>query len=148
MRRLAFAILLLTAGCAGISAKTDSFNTAEDARRSGAIERGILPLALPPGARDIRIAYIPGGDDRWGLFNFPPEQSGTLRTELNSDELPLSGLRIDVPPRIEWWPVALRGDVDGERLALTGLRAYRSRDGRLVVAVQWAQGRAYYWHSR
>jgi hypothetical protein len=144
---LALVLLVAAAACAGIRAQTDSFNTLEDARRAGAMERGLLPLRLPPGARDIRIAYVPGTSDRWGLFNFPPDQGGTLRAELGPDEVALPGLHIDVPPRFEWWPVALRGDLDAEGLTVTGLRAYQTRDGRLLVAVHWAQGRAYYWRA-
>jgi hypothetical protein len=39
----------------------------------------------------------------------------------------------------------LRGDLDAARIAATGLRAYRSKSGDLVFAINWRQGRAYYW---
>lgn len=59
----------------------------------------------------------------------------------------IEGLRCDVPPRIEWWPVLLRGQLDPARVSDTGLAAYRSVDGGLVFLVNWKQGRAYYWSS-
>ena len=62
-----------------------------------------------------------------------------LRALLEPNEIPLAGLRCDPPARIEWWPRALRGDLDGERLSITHLQAYRARDGRLIVAVNWSQ---------
>ena len=55
---------------------------------------------------------------------------------------------MDIPGRIEWWPVILRGTLDAERIQATGLRAYRARSGGLVFAVNWKQGRAYYSDTR
>jgi hypothetical protein len=56
-------------------------------------------------------------------------------------------MELDVPGRIEWWPVQLRGRLDEERIRATGLRAYHSTDRALVFLVNWSQGRAYYWKS-
>ena len=55
------------------------------------------------------------------------------------------GLACSPPRRIEWWPILLREQLDGERLKATGLRAYAAREGDLIYAVNWAQGRGYYW---
>jgi hypothetical protein len=143
------ALALLAGGvtaCSGINSQTHSYATLEEARQAGAIERGWLPDGLPPGAYEIRVAYVPGGPERWGLFNFPPGEGDMLRAWLSPEEIPLGDERVDVPSRIEWWPVALRRTLDAEQLALTGLKGYRTRDGRLVVAVNWPQGRAYYWN--
>jgi hypothetical protein len=41
--------------------------------------------------------------------------------------------------------VILRGTLDGERIRATQLRAYRAREGNLIFAVNWNQGRAYFW---
>ncbi len=57
----------------------------------------------------------------------------------------MQGLRCDIPGRIEWWPVILRQELDAERVAATGARSYRSRDGKMIFIVNWTQGRAYYW---
>lgn len=142
------AAVLLVAGitaCAGIQSKTNSFRTLDEARAAGAIANGWLPEGLPSGTREIRIAYVPGTADRWGIINFPASEASALQQLLTPDEIGFAGQDIDIPPRIEWWPVVLRGKVDDERVRTTGLRAYRSRDGQLVFAVNWNQGRAYYW---
>ncbi len=137
-------VALLTA-CSGINTRTNSFNTLEDARQAGAIEQGLLPERLPPGTRDIRIGYVPGQVGSWGLFNFPPDQADALKQILRPDEIPLDGKTVDVPARIEWWPRALRGTLDAEQLGITGLKAYATLDGARTLAVNWSQGRAYYW---
>jgi hypothetical protein len=41
--------------------------------------------------------------------------------------------------------VQLRGTLDESRIRDTGLRAFRTRQGDFVVAVNWNQRRAYYW---
>lgn len=139
-------LLVAVAGCSGVNMKTHSFATLAEADQAGAIQQGWVPAGLPPGARDIRAAYVPGESEHWGLFDFPPAQAGVLEGLLGA-EVPLEGLRLDVPGRLEWWPVAMRGQVDAERLGITGLKAYRTRDGGRFVAVNWNQGRAYYWRS-
>jgi hypothetical protein len=144
----AAAALLLAAACAGINAQTHSFNTLEEARQAGVMTAGWLPEGLPPGTRDIRTAHVPDSRDRWGLFNFPPSDAAVLKRLLSAEEVSLAGQYVDVPGRIEWWPVALRGGLDAERIALTGLRAYRTSDGAFIMAVQWSQGRAYFWSPR
>ena len=135
------------AACADISSQTHSFGTLAEAEKAGVVASGWLPSGLPPGTRELRVAYVPDGPQQWGLFNFPPGERAALEAMLQPDEIPLDSLRLEVPGRLEWWPVALRGQVDGERLALTGLKAYRTRDGQRLVAVNWNQGRAYYWHA-
>lgn len=133
------------AACSDIRSQTYTYATLDEAREAGAISRGWMPDGLPPGAYEIRVAFVPDTTERWGLFNFPPSERDHLERLVSDEEIDLDGLRPGVPARIEWWPVAFRGTLDGERLALTGLKAYRSRDGRLIVAVNWNQGRAYYW---
>jgi hypothetical protein len=77
--------------------------------------------------------------------NFPLPEADALRAVLNPAEISVDGQRCDAPARIEWWPVVLRGNLDGQRIAATGIRSYRSKDGQLIFAVNWSQGRAYYW---
>jgi hypothetical protein len=140
-------LLAVLTACSGVNTRTNSFNTLADAKQAGAIEQGLLPEGLPSGTRDIRIGYVPGQVRSWGLFNFPPEQADALKQILRPDEVPLDGKTVDVPGRIEWWPKALRGTLNAEQLGITGLKAYATRDAARIVAVNWAQGRAYYWGS-
>ena len=146
MRRIAVLCFLsvAAAGCGDLEVVTNTYSTLADARAAGAIERGWLPAWVPSGAHDIREAHDEGGSGRrWGLFSFALEDTPTLRGRLGA-ESGFEGLKVDAPPRIEWWPVALRGSLNAETLASTGLRGYRLPDG-LAVGVNWNQRRAYYW---
>ena len=145
---LAFLILLSAPGCRNIDVVTASHATLDDARRDGAIARGWIPEGLPPGAHELREAHDLDTNRRWGLFNFPVEESDVLRRLLKPQEQPLAGMRLDAPARIEWWPVLLRGALNPETIAATGLQAYESVNRDLIFAVNWKQGRAYYWSTR
>ena len=138
-------VMAAIVACAGARAQTNAFATLAEARQAGAIEHGWVPDGLPPGTHDLREAHLPGSTRRWGLFEYPEAEQETLRALLRPDEMSLEGQHCDIPARIEWWPIALRGDLDGARIATTGLRAYRSREGDLIFAINWRQGRAYYW---
>jgi hypothetical protein len=138
-------VFTLAAACAGLNSQTNAFATLAEARQAGAIANGWIPEGLPPGSHDLREAHVPGTPQRWGIVNFPPSESDALRALFQPQEMSLQGQRCDMPRRIEWWPVMLRGDLDGDRLAATGIRAYRAKSGDLVFAVNWNQGRAYYW---
>lgn len=131
--------------CSGRNVQTATYATYAEARASGAVDKGWVPAVLPEKAYELRAAYAVNGEQRWGLFNFRPEDQPALRSILEADEIPLAGTVLDVPGRIEWWPLILRGEVDAERARTTGLRAYRAKTAPLVVAVNWNQGRAYYW---
>ena len=141
------ALLLLAAltCCAGVNSQTYSFATLDEARQAGAIANGWVPEGLPPSSHDIRVAQVPKTSQHWGIINFPRSEEPALRSLLQADETPLHGVRCDMPARIEWWPVVLRGELDASGVAATGLKAYRSRSGELIFAVNWNQGRAYYW---
>jgi hypothetical protein len=133
------------AACSGINAQTNSFATLGEARQSGAVSQGWIPEGLPAGAHDIREGHVPGTRQRWGLFEYPKSEEGSLRALLQPEEIALDRERCEVPGRIEWWPLMLRGALDRERLAATGIRVYRAKEGNLLVAVNWSQGRAYFW---
>lgn len=148
-RLIAAAVLLLTAaGCASERVNTMSFASMAEARAAGMVERAWVPAVLPEGAYELRVAYEPDGTKRWGLFNFREADAASVRAIVAADEISLEGTVIDIPRRIEWWPIAMRGALDHESLAATGLKAYRGREPGLVIAVNWSQGRAYYWSTR
>jgi hypothetical protein len=132
------------AACRDIDVVTQTYATLAEATAAKAVERGYVPRGLPPGTREIREAHDQKSPRRWGLFNFPQSEADVLRG-LVGPEISLRGMRIDPPRRIEWWPVLLRGAVKDELLAATGTRAYPAREGDLIFAINWSQGRAYYW---
>jgi hypothetical protein len=137
--------LVIATACSGINAQTNSFATLAEARAAGAIAKGWMPEGLPPGSHDIREAHLPGSPERWGIIDFPQAEDASLRALLQPDEISLNGQRCAIPGRIEWWPLMLRGALDGGRLAATGIHAYRAKEGNLIFAVNWSQGRAYFW---
>ena len=142
---LCLACAACVAGCADLDVVTNTYSTMADARAAGAVDRGWLPALVPPGAHDIREAHDEGGSGRrWGLFNFAEGDAPSLRGRVGAEST-FGGMKVDAPPRIEWWPVALRGTLDHERLASTGLRVYRLPADGLAIAVNWNQRRAYYW---
>ena len=138
----------VAAGCRNAGVITNSYATLTEAQAAGAVTRGWLPAMVPAGAHDIREAHD-GRDSRrrWGIFSFRPEDADQLRSRLGS-ERSFAGLGADAPARIEWWPLQLRGDMNAERLAGTGLKAYEVTGENLVAAVNWNQRRAYYWSPR
>lgn len=136
---------MLVAGCAGPSVHTATYASFAEARAAGAVDKGFVPSILPPEAYELRAAYAIDGPERWGLFNFRETDVDALRSILQPDETAFAGVEMEIPGRIEWWPVILRGKLDAERIQATGLRAYPVRSGGLTIAVNWKQGRAYYW---
>jgi hypothetical protein len=142
---MAAAVMAATAatlsGCRDNDVVTASYATMAEARASG----GDIPAGVPEGVHDIRTASDTRSRRRWGLFNFLAADADGLRAMLQAEEMSLAGVECDIPARIEWWPVLLRGTVNAEQAKAAGLQSYRSRQGDLVVVVNWKQGRAYYW---
>ena len=130
-----------------MNSQTNAFATLTEARQAGAIASGRIPEGLPPSSHDIREAHVPGTSQRWGIINFPESEAHVLRALLEPEELPLDGQECDIPARIEWWPIELRGVLNGTRIAATGTQGYRAKTGGLIFAVNWRQGRAYYWSA-
>ena len=144
---LVLVALPITGACRDLEVVSASYATLNEARRAGAIERGWIPQGLPAGTYEIREAHDLDSNRRWGLFSFPPSDAAGLKKLLRPDEASLEGVRVDIPARLEWWPVLVRGALDADQIRTTGLRAYRTKNGELVVLVNWDQGRAYYWGS-
>jgi len=138
-------VAAVVAACSGIKSQTNSFASLAEAQQAGAVRNGWIPDGLPQGSHDIREGHVPGTRQRWGLFEYPHAEETVLRGLLQSEEISADGQQCDVPARIEWWPLILRGQLDGPRLAATGVHVYRAKEGDLLFAVNWNQGRAYYW---
>jgi hypothetical protein len=140
-------VCVALAACSGRTVHTETYGSMSEARTAGAVERGWVPAIVPAEAYELRAAYDVDGDRRWGLFNFRPADEPVLRAALDEAEVSVAGTVMDIPARIEWWPVQLRGRLDEERILATGLQAYRSTGGEFTFLVNWKQGRAYYWRS-
>jgi hypothetical protein len=136
-------LLLCATCCAGVETKTGVYATLAEARAAGAVARGWVPEGLPGSATDLREAHY-GNDQHWGLFVFPPADGEAVRA-LVGPEITDTAPRCDPPGRLEWWPRILRSPLDLSQLHSTGLRLYRGRNNRLIYAVNWQQGKAFYW---
>jgi hypothetical protein len=134
--------------CRDLQVVTNTYASLAEARTAGAIDKGWIPPILPDGAHDIREAHDEAHSRRrWGLFSFRSSDDAPFRGRLGA-EISLQGVAADPPPRIEWWPVLLRGSLDPAQVANTGLKGYSVAGDELVVAVNWSQRRAYYWSRR
>ncbi len=132
-------------GCRDVNVITGTYQTLQEAEGEGAVSDGSLPQGLPPGAHDIREAHDPGTPRHWLLFAFPVEQRDHLLALVQPEEVSVGGMYVEVPGRLEWWPVLLRKRLDADKIRTTGLQTYRSRDGQALWAINWKQGRAYMW---
>jgi hypothetical protein len=144
-RKAAPLFLVFAACCAGIETKTGVYASVAEARAAGAIERGWIPEGLPASATDLREAHH-GDRQQWGVFVFPPADAAPVHALVEA-EITATPPPCDPPGRLEWWPRILRSPLDLAQVHSTGLRLYRGRDGRLTYAVNWNQGKAYYWRE-
>ena len=144
-RLAAFVICGALVACSGNAVETATYASMNEARQAGAVANGWVPPTVPADAYELRAAYDAAGNRRWGLFNFREVDEAALRQALAPQEISVGGLEMDIPARIEWWPIQLRGRLDEDRILATGLRGYHSTDGTFTFLVNWNQGRAYYW---
>jgi hypothetical protein len=134
---------LVAAACSGIQMQTGIYQTLDEAREAGAIDRGWVPKGLPASASDIREGHLADGHI-WGTFSFEPRDRAALESLVGA-EITSGPVDCDPPGRLEWWPLILRSPIDLARVKQTGLRLYRGNDRGLTFAVNWGQGRGYYW---
>ena len=135
-------MVFLVAACGDLRVKYNVFNTADEARAGGAVAAGWVPEGIPPSASDLRAGYLPDGR-HWGVFAFRSPGEPAVRA-MTGEEITSGTLTCDPPGRLEFWPRVLHTPVDVERVRSTGFRVYRGIDGR-TYAINWGQGRAYYW---
>lgn len=138
---LALVLLALTA-CSDLKVKMGVFNRADEARAAGAVTAGWVPDGIPASATDLRAGYLPDGR-HWGVFAYGAADEPSVRA-LIGEEITSGTLQCEPPGRLEFWPRVLLTPVDVERVRSTGFRVYRGRDAR-TYAINWGQGRAYYW---
>jgi hypothetical protein len=147
MRGAIATLAVLAAGaCAGspLSVKVGVYNSVAEAREAGAVSAGWIPEGVPPGAGDLREGHMADGR-HWGVFSFKAAEEPLVRA-LVGPEITAGTLDCEPPRRLEWWPRLLLSPVDVEKVRSTGFRLYNATGGR-TYAINWGQGRAYYWHG-
>ena len=132
--------------CAGspLSVQVGVYNTVAEARQAGAIAAGWIPEGVPSGAGDLREGHMADGR-HWGVFSFKPAEEADVRA-LVGPEITSGTLTCEPPRRLEWWPRLLLSRFDVDKVRTTGFRLYNAAGGR-TYAINWGQGRAYYWHG-
>ena len=146
-RALVACLALSVSQCSYVDVVTASYASRSDALQSGAIDRGWIPVWMPESAEDIREAHQLDTNRRWGLFNFAPGDGDRIRAALEAEPFPLHGVECEMPARVEWWPVVLRGPLDDNKIKSAALESYRAKTDKLLVVVNWKQGRVYYWSN-
>ncbi|HEX5475527.1 MAG TPA: hypothetical protein VFX12_12780 [Vicinamibacterales bacterium] len=147
MRRAAAIALVLACatGCSDLRVQIGIYATMQEARSEGAVKNGWVPDGLPAESTDLREGHT--SDGRWGTFSFPPAKSDAVKALVDSSEMQANPPACDPPGRLEFWPRLLRTPIDLAQLHATGFHLYRSRDGAFHYAVNWLQGKGYYWRQ-
>ena len=136
---------LLTAGCSDLRVKEDIYTNLDEAKAAGAVQAGWVPAGLPANVEDLREGHLPDGR-HWGVFTFTPLDADAVRGLVGS-EITATPPACAAPGRLEWWPLLLRTPIDLDRVKSTGFRLYDERGGQRAFAINWGQGRAYYWKA-
>lgn len=145
-RKLLFAALSLTLlSCSDLRVKEGIYANLDEAKAAGAIEAGWVPSGLPADATDFREGHLPDGR-HWGVFTFGPRDLDAVRA-LIGPEITTAVPPCDPPGRLEWWPQLLHTPIDLDPVRSTGFRLYTDRAGQNAFAINWGQGRAYYWRG-
>ena len=131
---------VLLGACSGLSVKMGIYANLDEVRKAGA--GGWVPEGLPSSTSDLREGHLPDGR-HWGAFTFPVAETAPVRA-LVETEITTGTLSCEPPGRLEFWPRVLLSPVDVERVRSTGFKLYAGRDSR-TYAINWGQGRGYYW---
>lgn len=131
-------------GCDSLHVQEGVYANLAEARDAGAIAKGWVPQGLPSSASDLREGHMPDGR-HWGVVTFAAADAAAVRALLDV-ELTAGPPPCDPPGRLEWWPRLLRTPISIDRLHTTGFHLYRGKDGS-IFAINWNDGRAYYWSA-
>ena len=136
-------LLLALAGCSDLRVKMGIYQSVDEARAAGAIANRWVPDGLPSLTTDLREGHMPDGR-HWGAFSFPVTDPAPVRALLGP-EITTGTMECRPPGRLDFWPRVLRSPVDVEHVRSTGFRLYTGGDR--IYAINWGQGRAYYWRG-
>jgi hypothetical protein len=118
-----------------------AFATYADARRAGAMDRGLMPRRLPASATEIYEKHFTGAGHHWVRFRFGSQDSAALVAGL-TPLTPEQVKRLDIPSPgwATWWLLdqGVTTSSQGKRVVF-----YRAEDGWLMVDPRTRT--AYFW---
>jgi hypothetical protein len=132
-----------------------SYLSLAEAKKDGAIDRGWVPDdILPSSSRNIHEIHDLSPSREWCAFEVALNDSERLRKSLKSiDVLPWS-VRNVRDPKVPWWPTALNGNLDAQRIRNQGFDLYAiERPANsvqsfiMLFAVDWSKGRAFFYST-
>ena len=131
------------------------YPTLRDADKEGATTRGWIPDLLPQSSRNIREVHEISPSTEWCVFEFVPTDSQVLRTNLKSVSALPPSVRSVPNPGVSWWPAALNGKLDVEKIHREGFEIYvveRPADSVTtnisLFAIDWSNGRGFFYSTR
>lgn len=146
-------ISILVLGCGD---RHESFYPSlADADKDGAITRGWVPDdILPASSRTIHVVGELSPSKEWCAFEFLPADSQPLVKNLKSVEAlppPVKHMR---SPHASWWPSALEGNLDVEKIHKAGFQLFmverpaNSVDmGIYLFALDWSKGHGFFYRT-
>jgi len=132
-----------------------SYASLAEAASDGAITRGWIPDEfLPRSSRSIHEVHNLSPSREWCAFEFVPSDSQNLLTNLKHLDV-LPGPVKHVPhPSVSWWPPALAGDLDIDRIHNAGFELYfverpatSVSTGLWLFAIDWSKGRGFFYYT-
>jgi hypothetical protein len=110
---------------------------------------------MPVSSRDIHEVHEISPSKEWCAFEFLPADSQGLRKDLQSVDVLEPSLRRVSNPGVSWWPDALMGNLDVEKIHKAGFELYwvvahdtPSTTELLLFAINWANGHAFFYSTR
>jgi len=159
------ASLLMAVLCVGLASvllachgdRRESFYPSlADADKAGAITHGWIPDDLLPGSSHaIHEVHEISPSTEWCAFEFLPVDSQGFRKNLKSvDALPPSVRRVP-SPGVSWWPAALKGNLDVNKIHRAGFDLYVAvrpetsvTTETLLFAIDLPKGRGFFYQTR
>lgn len=110
---------------------------------------------LPASSRSVHVVGELSPSKEWCAFEFLPADSQNPLKNLKSvDALPPS-VRSVPNPDVSWWPAALKGNLDVEKIHRTGFDLYVVETPAtsvttdvLLFAIDWSRGRGFFYQTR
>ncbi len=134
-------IFLLSVSCEKLDTMERAYPDAKAAIKDGAVERGVIPVFLPPSAKDIREKHNLDTNEVWLQFSMEPGERGSIEKSCQRIQTADSS-----PPRIgggNGWPQVLTKSKWGDHQDVERYAHYRCEDGGFVAVER--DHRVFYW---